>query len=96
MAFDEKFINELKEKNNIVDVVGKYCVLKKRGNVNYWACCPLPGHSEKTPSFSISSAAERCRSSGSKYSSEKSPSFVNGILAAYKKQLEESAECPQE
>ncbi len=53
MAFDEKFIEELKQKNDIVDVVGKYCVLKKRGSVNHWACCPLPGHSEKTPSFTV-------------------------------------------
>ncbi|MBQ7374294.1 MAG: DNA primase [Clostridia bacterium] len=53
MAFDEKFIDELKQKNNIVDVVGKYCVLKRRGSVNHWACCPLPGHSEKTPSFTV-------------------------------------------
>lgn len=58
MAFDEKFISELKEKNNIVDVVGKYCVLKKRGNINYWACCPLPGHSEKTPSFTVNEAGQ--------------------------------------
>ena len=53
MAFDEKFLDELKQKNNIVDVVGKYCVLKRRGSVNHWACCPLPGHSEKTPSFTV-------------------------------------------
>lgn len=58
MAFDEKFISELKAKNDIVDVVGKYCVLQKRGNVNYWACCPLPGHSEKTPSFTVNSAGQ--------------------------------------
>lgn len=53
MAFDEKFLDELKQKNNIVDVVSKYCVLKRRGSVNHWACCPLPGHSEKTPSFTV-------------------------------------------
>ena len=58
MAFDEKFIDELKQKNNIVDVVGKYCVLKKHGNVNHWACCPLPGHSEKTPSFTVNEAGQ--------------------------------------
>ena len=58
MAFDEKFIDELKQKNNIVDVVGKYCVLKRRGSVNHWACCPLPGHSEKTPSFTVNEAGQ--------------------------------------
>lgn len=58
MAFDERFIEELKQKNNIVDVVGKYCVLKKHGNVNHWACCPLPGHSEKTPSFTVNEAGQ--------------------------------------
>ncbi|MBO6264368.1 MAG: DNA primase, partial [Clostridia bacterium] len=52
MRFDESFIEKLKEKNDIVSVVGKYCTLKKQGS-SYWACCPLPGHSEKTPSFSI-------------------------------------------
>ncbi len=51
-GIDEKFISELKSKNNIVDVVGRYCVLKRKGS-NYWACCPLPGHTEKTPSFSV-------------------------------------------
>ena len=58
MAFDEKFLDELKQKNNIVDVVGKYCVLKRRGSVNHWACCPLPGHSEKTPSFTVNEAGQ--------------------------------------
>lgn len=52
-TFDEKFISELKSKNNIIDVVGRYCVLKRQGSVNYWACCPLPGHTEKTPSFCV-------------------------------------------
>ena len=52
-TFDEKFVSELKSKNNIIDVVGRYCVLKRQGSVNYWACCPLPGHSEKTPSFCV-------------------------------------------
>ncbi len=52
MFFNEKFIDELKQKTNIVDVIGRYCALKKRGS-NHWACCPLPGHSEKTPSFTV-------------------------------------------
>ena len=57
MAFDEKFIEELKQKNNIVDIVGRYCVLKKKGK-SHWACCPLPGHSEKTPSFTVNESGQ--------------------------------------
>lgn len=45
-----EFLDELKAKNDIVDVASKYITLNRRGN-NYWACCPF--HSEKTPSFSI-------------------------------------------
>lgn len=52
-TFDEKFLEELKRKLNIVDIVGRYCILKRQGPSNYWARCPLPGHSEKTPSFSV-------------------------------------------
>ena len=51
--FDEKFIEELKSKNNIVDVASRYCNLQRKGSSNYWACCPLPGHTEKTPSFTV-------------------------------------------
>ena len=52
-TFDEKFIEELKSKNNIVEVASRYCNLVRKGSSNYWACCPLPGHTEKTPSFTV-------------------------------------------
>ncbi len=52
-GIDEKFIEELISKNNIVDVVSRYCNLQRKGSSNYWACCPLPGHTEKTPSFTV-------------------------------------------
>lgn len=52
-GIDSKFIEELKSKVNIVDIVGKYCNLVRKGSSNYWACCPLPGHTEKTPSFTV-------------------------------------------
>ena len=50
--FEQKFIEELLSKINIVDIIGGYCQLNRRGG-SYWACCPLPGHSERTPSFAV-------------------------------------------
>ena len=47
------FIRVLKEKNDIVDVIGSYVKLERKG-YNYWACCPF--HHEKTPSFSVNAA----------------------------------------
>ena len=39
------------DKANIVDIIGNYIKLEKKGN-DYWARCPF--HSEKTSSFSVS------------------------------------------
>ena len=49
-GFDNKFIEELKAKNDIIDVVGKYVRLEQRGN-NFWGKCPF--HHEKTASFTV-------------------------------------------
>lgn len=49
--YDEDTINEVREKNNIVDTVSKYVSLKRLGD-NYKGLCPF--HSEKTPSFTVS------------------------------------------
>ena len=45
------FIDSLLEKANIVDVIGNYIKLEKKGS-DYWAKCPF--HNEKTSSFSVS------------------------------------------
>ena len=57
MAIDKNYIEQLKSKNEIVDVIGAYCQLEKRGGA-YWARCPLPGHMEKTPSFCVNQAGQ--------------------------------------
>ncbi|MDC6480099.1 DNA primase, partial [Gammaproteobacteria bacterium] len=45
------FIDNIIDKANIVDIIGNYIKLEKKGN-DYWARCPF--HSEKTSSFSVS------------------------------------------
>ena len=49
-GFDTKFIDELKNKNDIVDLIGRYVRLEQRG-INFWGKCPF--HHEKTASFSV-------------------------------------------
>ena len=44
------FLEELRGRNDIIDVASKYITLNRRG-ANFWACCPF--HHEKTPSFSV-------------------------------------------
>ena len=44
-------VDRILDTAQIVDVVGDFVTLKKRGS-NYTACCPF--HNEKTPSFSVS------------------------------------------
>jgi DNA primase len=48
-------IEQIKSRIEIMDVVGEYVKLKKRG-ANYLGLCPF--HNEKTPSFTVSPAKE--------------------------------------
>ena len=48
-SFNE-WLDALKSKANIVDIVSGYVPLTSKGG-RYWACCPF--HHEKTPSFTV-------------------------------------------
>lgn len=49
--FPEEIIDEIKDRNSVVDVISQYIQVKSSGRDTYKARCPF--HNEKTPSFVI-------------------------------------------
>lgn len=50
MFYSEDIIEQVRAENNIVDVIGDYVKLQKKGS-SYFGLCPF--HNEKSPSFSV-------------------------------------------
>ena len=51
MNYSNELIERIKDSNNIVDVIGEYVTLKRKGTTHFGLC---PFHREKTPSFAVS------------------------------------------
>jgi DNA primase, catalytic core len=49
-GYPVEWLQELKDKNNIIEVVSRYVQLTPKSN-RFWGCCPF--HHEKTPSFAV-------------------------------------------
>ncbi len=55
MRYSEDTIEEVRMKNDVVDIISGYVKLQKKGS-NYFGLCPF--HNEKSPSFSVSPAKQ--------------------------------------
>ena len=51
IRYSDELIDEIRNSNDIVDVISQYVVLKRSGR-NFFGLCPF--HKEKSPSFSVS------------------------------------------
>ena len=49
--YSDELIEDIKNSNDIVDIISQYVILKRSGR-NFFGLCPF--HKEKTPSFSVS------------------------------------------
>ncbi len=56
MRYSDDIIEEVRQKNDIVDVVSQYVKLTRKGS-SYFGLCPF--HNEKTPSFSVTPGKQR-------------------------------------
>ncbi|NLC17894.1 MAG: DNA primase [Clostridiales bacterium] len=53
--YSNELIDEVRNRNDIVSVIGSYIKLQKKGS-NYMGLCPF--HNEKTPSFAVNAAKQ--------------------------------------
>jgi DNA primase len=100
----EQTIQQIKDRVDIIDIVGEFVKLKKRGT-NYIGNCPF--HNEKTPSFTVSAAKGiykcfGCGKSGNAISfvmeHEKYgyPEALRWLAARYNIEVEETVSSPEQ
>ena len=91
----ERFISQLLDRADIVDVVGRYVPLKKAGK-NYQACCPF--HKEKTPSFSVSPTKQffKCFGFLMRYEGLEFPEAVEKLAGFYNMEVPRERRSPRD
>ena len=53
--FTDAFLDELRSRTSLEEIVSEYVPLKQKGR-RFWGCCPF--HNEKTPSFSVDTESQ--------------------------------------
>ena len=53
--FSDAFLDELRSRVSLEEIVSEYVPLKQKGR-RFWGCCPF--HNEKTPSFSVDAESQ--------------------------------------
>lgn len=78
MRINPETVDRIKQSADIVEVVGDFVSLKKKG-ANYSACCPF--HNEKTPSFNVNPVRQiyKCFGCGAAGDSIKFVMDIDGI-----------------
>jgi DNA primase len=54
MSYSREFIDKVRDANSLIDFLSDYTSFRRSSGGQAMGRCPLPGHSEKTPSFSVS------------------------------------------
>ena len=102
MAFSQQFLEELKARNRIEDVIGQAVTLKRAGS-NMMGLCPF--HNEKTPSFTVFTKSDSfycfgCGAGGDvvtfvmKYENLDYPSAIENLALRCGLPMEETQKCP--
>ena len=94
MYYSEELIEEVRSRNDIVDVISGYVRLQKKGS-SYFGLCPF--HNEKSPSFSVSRQKQMyycfgCGFESGRFGNDCDETFGGGISGSRSRSTEKASD----